>query len=455
MPSERLRLQTRQSSIHFGGLVVVAIAVLLPAARCPAQHLWWDKEGEKDAATCLYGETTVLATIPGIYYSSAGWWPGEAAGGYCGIQHNGPKERRTIFAIWDTSPELRPAVTAADRRTYFGRFGGEGEGGHTHMLWDWKERDTFRFFIQKAPGEKPDTTDARYYVYDPVKKVWIHGATITSPNGGKPSVATLGGGINSFLENFAGADKAVPKLALYRLWLGPRPNRMRCLTKAGGDGIWGQLNGCYFLAEGSEDRLQALFARLEKDYGRPVFGAQGKELPPIPDRPLPDTLIQELAALPQAEPVQSKSHSPEDGKQYTLRSLKSGKFLTLKDAAARAGVDLVQDNRPEKPTVWRLEKAGDGFRIVSPVNTLVADATADAARLQPRRRNDADTQVWEFVKIDDAYHIATKRDGRVLDVEGGSDNDGARIILYGRNKDKPAANQLWILTEVKAEPKKK
>jgi hypothetical protein len=36
-----------------------------------------------------------------------------------------------------------------------------------------------------------------------------------------------------------------------------------------------------------------------------------------------------------------------------------------------------------------------------------------------------------------------------MDVEGGSDDDGARVLLYARHADKPAANQLWILTEVK------
>jgi hypothetical protein len=85
---------------------------------CPhaqAQHLWWNLEGQKDA-TCLYGEITVLATHPCIYYCGANWHPGEPAGGYCGIQHNSETERRTIFSIWDTNPTLHPKVTEAVRR---------------------------------------------------------------------------------------------------------------------------------------------------------------------------------------------------------------------------------------------------------------------------------------------------------------------------------------------------
>ena len=84
----------------------MAVALLL-CANAQAQHLWWNLEGQKDA-TCLYGEITVLATAPHIYYCGANWHPGEPAGGYCGIQHNSETERRTIFSIWDTSPELTP-----------------------------------------------------------------------------------------------------------------------------------------------------------------------------------------------------------------------------------------------------------------------------------------------------------------------------------------------------------
>ena len=60
---------------------------------CPglyAQHLFWDLNGQQDA-TCLYGTITVLATTNHIYYCGANWHPGEAAGGYCGIQDIAPQ----------------------------------------------------------------------------------------------------------------------------------------------------------------------------------------------------------------------------------------------------------------------------------------------------------------------------------------------------------------------------
>ena len=286
-------------------MALVAGVALLSVCRVQAQHLWWDTEKLNDA-TCLYGEVTVLATHPAIYYCGANWHPGEPAGGYCGIQHNGPKERRTIFSIWDTSPQLHPKVTQADPKTIFNRFGGEGEGSHTHMLWDWQVGETFQFFVQKQPGTTPGTTDARYYIYDRGIKKWRHSATITSPKGDKKSeasVATIGGGgLCSFLENFGGKDRDVPKLALYRLWLGSKVDDMRCLTLAQGDGTWGQLHDAYFLAEGKD--LDTLFAKLKEQYGMPVLGQKGKKLDAISSKPVPAELIKELQDLPQAGKVQ-------------------------------------------------------------------------------------------------------------------------------------------------------
>ncbi len=282
----------------------MAIALLI-CVNAQAQHLWWNLEGQK-SATCLYGEITVLATAPYIYYCGANWHPGEPAGGYCGIQHNSQTEFRTIFSIWDTSPKLHPTITAADPRTIFNRFGGEGEGGHTHMLWPWNLNETFQFFVEKKLGNG-DTTDAHYFVYNRIQKRWLHSATITSPNGGEASVGTIGGGINSFLENFAGKDKEVPKLAMYRLLLGSSVDTLKCLTKAGGDGTWGQLHDAYFLAEGDQAALNDLFARLKKmKYGQPVMGEKGKSLEPITDIPLSKSLIMALKKLPRANEVGGK-----------------------------------------------------------------------------------------------------------------------------------------------------
>ena len=291
--------------MNWNRLCLLLPPLLLASLSASAQHLWWNLEGQTDA-TCLYGEVRVLATHPAIYYCGANWHPGEPAGGYCGIQHNGPEERRNIFSIWDTSAELHPKITEADPQTVHGRFGGEGEGGHTHMLWPWKTNETFQFFVQKQPGSKPDTTDCRFYIYDPKKPGWRHVATIVNPDGGHKSVATIGGGINSFLENFAGQHRAVAKLATYRLWLGPSVDKLKCLTRARGDGVWGELADCYFLAEGGTNELKTLFSGLEGTLGKPTFGSRNQALPPLTDRPVPSAVVEALKNPPRAPAVEEK-----------------------------------------------------------------------------------------------------------------------------------------------------
>jgi hypothetical protein len=283
-------------------IAVIIVTSIKPAA---AQHLWWNLDGVSDA-TCVYGEIQVLATHAGIYYCGANWHPGEPAGGYCGIQHNGPKERRTIFSIWDTTRDLHPRVTEADAHTIFNRFGGEGTGAHTHVIWPWQTGETFRFLVTNSAGEKPDTTDACYYIHDDGRKRWLPVATITSPNGGKKSVSTFGGGLNSFLENFTGKDRDEPKLALYRLWLGTSPDKLKCLTRATGDGKWGVLHDAYFLAEGSDEKLAALFAKLEREYGKSTVGSRSAKLQRISDEVLAAETIKELKSLTRADRVKDK-----------------------------------------------------------------------------------------------------------------------------------------------------
>jgi hypothetical protein len=280
--------------------LVAALFLLWTAVRsASAQHLWWNAGGQKDA-TCVYGQITVLATHENTYYCGINWHPGEPAGGYCGIQHNGGDEHRTIFSIWDTSPDLHPKVTAADINTIHGRFGGEGEGGHTHMLWPWKLKETFEFYVTKTPADK-DTTDVKYYVFDREAKKWIHSATINCPNGGHDEVKNLtGGGICSFLENFSGQAKDAPRLAIYRLWAGTKPDDLKALTTAGGDGKWGELHDAYFLAGGSDDNLKTVFGDLQKEYGQPTFGGKDIKLDPISEKPVEKDVIEALKKLPEA-----------------------------------------------------------------------------------------------------------------------------------------------------------
>ena len=81
---------------------------------------------------------------------------------------------------------------------------------------------------------------------------------------------------------------------------------MKRLTRSGGEsgsGRWGQLHDRFFLGEGSKANLDAAFAKLEKEYGKPVYGHDGKDLPPLADKPLPTKLIGELEHLYSLSPT--------------------------------------------------------------------------------------------------------------------------------------------------------
>jgi Domain of unknown function (DUF3472) len=281
---------------HWLCTCIAAVVLLLTSANLHAQHLWWNADGNKNC-TCVYGQITVLATESSTYYCGINWHPGEPAGGYCGIQHNSGKEHRTIFSIWDTSKTLHPTVIAADPLTLHNRFGGEGEGSHTHMVWPWKLGETFEFYVTKKPGPD-DTTDVSYYVFDRNAQKWLASATIACPNGGKKSIANFtGGGICSFLENFSGQHRDVARLALYRLWTGNSPETLKPLTHAGGDGQWGNLHDCYFLASGTQENLTAVFDHLEPDYGKPTFAEKDKKPNPISPQEVPAKVIADLQTL--------------------------------------------------------------------------------------------------------------------------------------------------------------
>lgn len=173
------------------------------------------------------------------------------------------------------------------------------------MPWPWQTSEVFRFYVRKSPGATRGMIDASYFVYDNKRKTWLAVATIACPSGDKKSVSTIGGGLNSFLENFAGKDRAVPKLALYRLWIGASADKLNCLTRAKGDGKWGSLDDAYFLAEGSEQSLTASFAKLEPKYGKPNFGGGKNNLPPISKRAVPTEMIKGLENPPHAAKVQA------------------------------------------------------------------------------------------------------------------------------------------------------
>jgi hypothetical protein len=263
-----------------------------------AQHLLWTAEdnGKKlTGMTCIYGEIEVLATGPTIYYCGCNWWPGNPAGGYCGIQDAGDGRKLTIFSIWDTSPTLHPETIQAEARTQHNRFGGEGEGAHTHLDYAWPLKKVFRYYATKEQDATKANTLAKYYFYDEGLHKWVLEATISCPNNGNTSVETFGGALYSFLENWSGRQREVPKVAIYRLWVGNSPASLVNLCEVRGDGKWGTIGDDFYMAEGDDAALAGVF----KASGKVVTpGSADRKPMTVKRRAMPHRTVKELENLP-------------------------------------------------------------------------------------------------------------------------------------------------------------
>lgn len=229
-----------------------------------AQHLWWQAPKSETGYTCLYGEIQVVATAPTIYYCGCNWWPGAPAGGYTGIQDQGNGRHNMIFSIWDTDKDLHPKTIQQDSLTVASRFGGEGTGAHTHLDYNWQVGKTYRYFATKKQDETGANTLVTVFFYDDAERHWVKEATIQSPNNGNVSVKTFGGGLNAFLENWSGQHKELPKLALYRMWLGTSPSDLQEVVRGQGDGKWGTKDTSFYLAEGDDSALAPLLVGTQE-----------------------------------------------------------------------------------------------------------------------------------------------------------------------------------------------
>jgi hypothetical protein len=289
----------KDSSFTLAFFVLAALWAASVPAPGATEILYWDTKPAV-RATCIYGQIMVLATVPKIYYCTTEWY---GVGGYCGIQDISPTERRAIFSIWDPSPALHGQVIEADPQAIYSRFNEFGNVAGSHIIFNWKVEKPVQFFVQKLPGKKPATTETRFYVFDDEQKAWRPVSGISDPNP-TPQQGPIFDNPVSWIENIGGqADPAVVKMALYDLWAGSSPDTLRRLTVAGGgsgSGRWGQLSGSYFLAEGSPENLAAFFAAHEQAYGKPLFGVDGHNLPPLQPQPLPARLVETLKNLPRA-----------------------------------------------------------------------------------------------------------------------------------------------------------
>jgi hypothetical protein len=191
----------------------------------------------------FYNEVTALAEPLHSFYMACGF-----SRGYFGMQVNSPTERRIIFSIWDSGNEAidRNKVGADDRvrllakgeGVYAGDFGNEGTGGHSHLKYQWKTGETYRFLVTV----QPDGTFTTYngYFFFPETQKWGLIASFRAPKDGKYLR-----GLYSFNENFWGNNGHLRRLALF----GPQWVKTS-------DGQWHELTTARFTHDvtGKDDR---------------------------------------------------------------------------------------------------------------------------------------------------------------------------------------------------------
>jgi hypothetical protein len=276
--------------------IALVLICVFTVALCQAQHLWWRVKPIPVNYTCIYGEIEVLSDGPGIYYCGCNWWPGAEAGGYTGIQTLADSKHVMIFSIWDSDAEHQSLPVDWATGTEAGRFGGEGVGARTIRPYNWRVGKTYRYFAIKRQSAIKDVTLTSVYFFDESLKHWVSSATISSPNlPGHGGIGGFGGGLNAFLENFAGKEKDAPKLALYRLWMGTSVAGLSQVTEASGDGMWGVLNGSFYLAQGEESTMNAVINGSQIGDSLPQAGKV--EPLKVGDRKLPPELVKQLEAL--------------------------------------------------------------------------------------------------------------------------------------------------------------
>lgn len=147
---------------------------------CTSVHIAYGPK--EDTHTAAYQEIVVEKSAPGTYFACNNFTTG-----YIGVQQlvenykDGTPVRVAIFSVWDAkdsgdNPHAAPESERAKLiqrgpKVMTDRFGGEGTGGKSMRVFDWKEGDVIRTLVV----EKPDGENFRQitgYIFDPETQQW-------------------------------------------------------------------------------------------------------------------------------------------------------------------------------------------------------------------------------------------------------------------------------------------
>lgn len=217
----------------------------------PSTHLWYQYPKDSTIAW-FYNEVTVPVGVDATnaYYMTNGF-----SGGYSGIQLNTVTERRFIFSVWSNYNTDNPNEIPADyavtllskgKDVFTGEFGNEGSGGHSHLVFPWKQGTTYKILIGAKP--KGDHTIYSCYYFAPENGKWeLMAIWDKTKTDGK-----LFSGLYSFVENFGSNGNDFFKAEYGNQWV--------CTPS----GTWIELTKCSLTTTASESKHQRY------DYGAGV-----------------------------------------------------------------------------------------------------------------------------------------------------------------------------------------
>ena len=182
--------------------------------RGPSVHMTYTLPAGKNTEW-FYNEVTVPSgnDAIGSYFMVNGF-----AEGYCGIQVNSPTERRVLFSVWSPFTTDDPKSIPADQQVRLlakgpgvsaQDFGGEGSGGQSYLVYNWKAGQTYKFLTRIRPNGDNTTTYTSYF-FDSNTQAWRLIASFK-----RPKISTWYKSPHSFLENFQPERGAITRKVLF------------------------------------------------------------------------------------------------------------------------------------------------------------------------------------------------------------------------------------------------
>ena len=187
--------------------------------RGPSVHLRYEVPRNRDLSYAYTEIAVPKGDDPiGTFYMANGFGQG-----YFGFQVNSPTERRILFSVWSPFKTDNPRDIPKDQRitdlghgqdVHVGKFGNEGSGGQSFLVYPWHAGKTYRFLTHVKPDGKGNTIYTSWFGEKSTKD-WKLIASFR-----RPKTDTHLTGFHSFLESFSPSQGHLERTANYgNVWV--------------------------------------------------------------------------------------------------------------------------------------------------------------------------------------------------------------------------------------------